>query len=238
MQTDAPELRLDERIWAWYLEHTKETAVAGIVIVVVGLGIGFFIYEQNARQTTAGQALSQAFFESQAAGPRGASAAPAMFLRVANDHSGTPAAGYARLLAAGQLYVAGNYPEAQKQFEDCISDPDPRLAEEAMLGVATCLESLGQTNEAMNAYKRLADRQTDVPTLQAKFALGRMYEAQGKLDQARALYDDVGRSGGQSSLAEEAGMRMHEILRAHPELTPGAGSPTNRPAGTLNGPPS
>lgn len=224
MQTDTPDLRLDEKLWAWYLEHKKETTVAGVAILVVGLGIGLYFYQQNARITSAGEALSAAYFESETAGAR-SPAVPGFFLKVADDHPGTPAAGYARLLAAGKLYLAGNYPAAQKEFEACISNPDGRLSEQAMLGVATCLESSGQTNEAMNAYKRLADRPADIPSLQAKFALGRLYEAQGKLDQAKNIYDEVGRAGGNSSIAEEAGLRMHEIIRSHPEMAPSA--PTN-----------
>ena len=221
MQTDAPDLRLDEKIWTWYLEHKKETTVAGVAILVIGLGVGFYFYQQNARVTSAGEALSQAYFESEVMGAKSPSV-PGLFLKVAEEHPATPAAGYARLLAGGRLYMDGNYPEAQKEFESCIGNPDGRLSEQAMLGVATCLEASGQTNEAMNAYKRLADRSPDVPTLQAKFALGRMFEAQGKLDQAKTIYDEVGRAGGNSTVAEEAGLRMHEIIREHPEMAPSA----------------
>ncbi len=106
-----------------------------------------------------------------------------------------------------------------------------------MLGIAACLEGAGKTNEAMTAYQRVANRQADISQLQAKFALGRLYENQGKFEQARALYDEVGRAGGQSSLGQEAGLRMHELIRAHPDLAPGKAA-TNAPAANIATPPA
>src|SRR5206468_9899815 len=97
-------------------------------------------------------------------------------------------------------------------FDRCTREyPSSSILGEALLGSASCLDAQNKTTEAATAYKNLIDRHPgDVAVPQAKFALARVYESQGKLEQARNLFEEVARTDptGQTSLASEAGMRL------------------------------
>jgi hypothetical protein len=55
---------------------------------------------------------------------------------------------------------------------------------------------------------------------QAKFALGRLYQAQDKPELARDMYQDVERALPFTTLGNEAGMRLEELLAKYPKLAP------------------
>ena len=60
---------------------------------------------------------------------------------------------------------------------------------------------------------------------QAKFALARLYEAQNKPELARDLYQDVERAAPLSTLGNEAGVRMEELIAKNPSLAPAPALP-------------
>jgi tetratricopeptide (TPR) repeat protein len=69
-------------------------------------------------------------------------------------------------LGLERLYNASEHDKAQQQVEEARtlyarligeSKDDPVLAQEAMMGVAKARESLGDVDEALNDYRRLAD---------------------------------------------------------------------------------
>ena len=65
------------------------------------------------------------------------------YLRVANEHKGTQAAGRAIMLAGTTLFAQGQYEDAQKQFEKFTREyPASSFVPEALYGVASCLEAI------------------------------------------------------------------------------------------------
>jgi TolA-binding protein len=125
-------------------------------------------------------------------------------------------------MAAGNLFTENKFSEAQAQFEKFTREyHDSPLMGQALLGVAACLDAQAKTDAAIAAYKNLIDRHpSDIVVPQAKFALSRLYEAQNKPDMARDLLQDVERGNPYTSLGNEAGMRLEELIAKYPQLAP------------------
>ena len=99
---------------------------------------------------------------------------------------------------------------------------------EALLGIGACLDADGKGRDAIAAYKDLIDhRPGDVVLPQAKFALGRLYEANSEPEKARNQFEEVARENPYSSLGSEAGMRLEELNMKYPQLMPATPTPTN-----------
>jgi len=198
-------------------------------ILVVGLIIALFVYRQNEAEITASEALSNVSMpQASASGIR-----PDLvegYLKVAANYPKSTAGARALLLAAGGLFVDGKYEEAKTQFERFKREySDSLFMGEALLGIAASLDAQGKTRDAMAAYKDLIDhRPGDSNVPQAKFALGRLHEAQNEPEQARSLFEDVERSVPYGSLGDEARMQLEELKTKFPKLlAPVMPMPTN-----------
>jgi predicted negative regulator of RcsB-dependent stress response len=224
MESDATQFAIFYKLWAWSEAHKKQLLWGAIAVIVAGLGITFWVLQQDAKQNNANDALSKVSAHGLSANSVDA------LLKVVSDYSGTPAAERAALLAASELFMAGKYTDAQAQFQKYLKDyAESPFIPQAALGVAACLDAQGKTNEAITAYQNVADRygnENVVP--QAKFAKARLLEAQGKLQEARNLYADLNNTVRYGSIAEESAFRMEELTAAHPEL-----APTNPPPAAM-----
>lgn len=228
METDVTESLNLAKLWVW-LETNRKPALWGAVVVVgAGLILWFILWQHGEKQIAAGEALSDIVM-AQMAGPN-ARPAPEAYLKVAANYPSSGAGAQALLLAGGTLFAEGKYDQARMQFQRFrLEHPDSPLYTVALLGAASCLDAQGKVTEAIAAYKDIKDHHAlDIVAPQAKFALARMYEAQNQLEPARALFDELARDPN-TSLGSEAGMRLEELLLAHPELVPAAPAQTNAP---------
>ncbi|HSU53009.1 MAG TPA: tetratricopeptide repeat protein [Candidatus Dormibacteraeota bacterium] len=232
METKVAELSASDRFWGWYESNKKQALYAGIAVVVIGLGVGFFMWNKNEQQVAAGESLASLSWTM--TGPNGTSkpGAADAYLKLAASHPNSNVGARALLMGAGDLFVSGQYDRARTEFERCAREyRDTGLVGQALLGVAACLDAQNKTNEAMTAYKDLVEHHPADPAVpQAKFALGRLAEAQGKPEQARTLFEDVARSDPQGSLGSEAGMRLEELRVKYPALFAPPPAPTPMPA--------
>ena len=125
--------------------------------MVVGLIVAFVLYRADEADVAASEALSNVALPQMTGASRGDTADA--YLKVAATYPGSRAGARALLLAAGGLFVEGKYAEAKTQFEtfnrEYASSP---FRGEALLGIASCLDAQGKTNEAVTAYKDLIDR--------------------------------------------------------------------------------
>jgi tetratricopeptide (TPR) repeat protein len=175
---------------------------------------------------------------------------------VASEHAGTRAAERALIQVGGYLFTDKKYAEAQAIFNRIIQEyGDGEWVPQAFLGVATCMDALGKTNEAIEEFEKLRKRFSNHPVIdEAKLPLARLYEAQ-KPEEAYKLYDELVKSspGNQmSGLSAEAGLRKEDLKEKHPELakldapilppqpmpTPGAPNITNRQVFTVTNRPT
>ena len=210
MNTEAAATLGWHRFLNWLESNWKKAAQAAAVVGLVALVVSFYFWRQDQQEIAAGEALSNV------TGTGGAED----YLKLAAQFSKTAAAPRAVLLAAGDLFAAGKYADAQAQFERVLHDyPESSFRVQAMLGVAASLDAQGKTADATTRYSDLIQRYpNDAVAAQAKSALARLYEAQNQPDKALQLYQDLARSEAYSSFGLEAGIRMQDLLAKHPEL--------------------
>ncbi len=219
MRSDVEQLPLNDRLWAWF-ETNKTQAVGGAVIVaLVAMVVGFFMWRHGQQADKASEALSSVMLE-QATMPNGQPATAPSFLKMAAEYPDSGAASRALIFAAADLFTAGKFDDSRMQFERFSRDHrDSQFMGVALLGVAACYDAQGKTNEAVTAYKDLIDHHPGETVLpQARFALARLYAGMGQPDKAFPLFDDVARDNPYSSVGSEAGMRLEELKMKYPGL--------------------
>jgi tetratricopeptide (TPR) repeat protein len=219
MESDAGQLPLSHKAWAWFEANKKQTLWGAGGVLVLGAIVAFFLYQQSEAEVAASEALSNVSVPQLTGGGRGDVADA--YLKVAATHPKSRAAARALLLAAGSLFTEGKYPEAKTQFDRFRREhSDSPFMGEALLGIAACLDAQeGKARDAIAAYKDLIDHHPgDVVLPQAKFALARLYEAQNEPEQARNLFEEVEHSDPYGSLGSEAGMRLEELKLKYPKL--------------------
>ena len=234
METDVTESISFYKVWAWLEVRKKPVAWCAAILVALGLFIWFLIWQHDEKEIAAGQALSGVLLAQNTTRSNLSGA----YLKLASTYSDSSAGPRALLLAAGSLFIEGQYDQAKTQFDRFRREyGDNPMVGEALLGIAACLDAQGKTDEAIAAYGDLVQRhpgQSVIP--QAKFALARLFEAQNKPEPARNLFEDVYRSNPYDSLGSEAGMRLEELRMKYPALFPTAPSPTNNMPITLEKP--
>jgi predicted negative regulator of RcsB-dependent stress response len=218
---------------AWMHANRNRLITISIIILVVGAAIGGFIWHKQYVESEAADALSNIkppTTAQEAATPNAASAQP--YLTVADSFPGTRAAARALLIAGGIQFDAGQFEPAQNTFRKFMSEySDSRLANQALLGVAACLEALGKTAEAATAYDDLIKRhQADSTTPQAKSALARLYVAENKPELAKHLYEELASVNNNDTWSVEAGIQLQELLAKYPDLKKAPARPAAAPA--------
>ena len=227
MESEVGRLASLLKLWAW-LETNKKQAIWGAgIVVVLGLVIWFLVWHHGEKEVKAGEALSEVFVKQALAGGAIGPETAQGYLKVAATYPGFDAGAEAMLLAAGSLFIGGNYDAARAEFERFVREyHGSPLRSQALLGIAACLDAQHKASEAMTAYNSLISQHPNDPvTPQAKFALARLYEAQNKPELARNLFEDVAR-GRNTLVGSEAGIRLEELYQAHPNLAPVAPAPT------------
>lgn len=194
----------------WLDKNRKLLIQAVVIVMIAAFVVSFYFWKKGQKETAAGEALSEI---------SGANAA-ADYLKLAEQYPNTAAAPRAVLLAAGDLFDNGKYPEAQAQYERLSRDyPESTLRVAAALGLAACLDAQGKIADAITRYNDFIQRNpNDAATAQARAALGRLYETQGKPDKALQIYQEIQRAEANTSFGMEAAMRAQAVLAQHPEL--------------------
>lgn len=225
MDSDAAQLPMFDRLEIWFGKNRKQALTGLTIVIAVGLIVGFYMWYAQEKEANASEALTSV---SLPVGPGAHADTADAYLKVAATYPKSSAGARAVLLAGGTLFVDGKYDQARAQFEKFVREyRDATFMGEALLGIAACNDAQGKTDEAIRAYKDLADHHSGDPSVpQAKFALARLYEAQGKPQLARTYFEDVARAEPYSSLGSEAGMRLEELKLKHPELFAAASTPT------------
>jgi predicted negative regulator of RcsB-dependent stress response len=211
MQTQDAPAEFIFKLWPW-LEANKNRLIGALVGIIVIAGIWYFVSAQReAREVTAGEALSTV----ELAPPAGTtpSQLAASYEQLAATYAGTSTGKRAQLQAAGALFAAGNYAEAQAQFQKSLdADSTGIFAPTAELGLAACQEAQNKTDLAAAAYQRVISAFPSSPySIQAEFGLGRIADEQGKAADAISHYEKVATGAIGGTIAQEAQMRLTEL---------------------------
>jgi TolA-binding protein len=215
----------------WLDENRGKVIRYGIILVIAGVLVAFFIWQTKQKEILASQAVSEALDPMRIMGLDESGEAPAAqtFLDLATKFSGTPAGARALLFGAGALFEDGKYSEAQARFDEFMRDyAESPMRVQAQLGLASCLEAQGRAEEAGNQYQAVIDRNPGSYVLpQAKFELALLQQSQGNTEEAYKLFQELVRPETGGAYAGSARMRIEALLIEHPSLRQ-----TNAPAGT------
>ncbi len=198
------------KFWPWFEANRKR-----LIILAVGAVVVLFLWyltatQREQRAIAAGQALAQVQLNLPA-NPTAQQVADA-YLKIATQYAGTVAAERAQLEAAAVLFSAGRYDEAQAQFQKLSANSTSLLAPAARLGAGASLEAAGKPDAAVTEYRAVVTGYPNAAeALPAKYALGRVLEAQGKFSEAANYYQDLTRSQLAGSLGQEAAQRLSQI---------------------------
>jgi predicted negative regulator of RcsB-dependent stress response len=212
---DAPATYLF-KIWPWIETNKVRIASgAGALLVATGL-IYFYSWQRDQKEVNAGNDLTQLMISDQHSSTPVQQAG--LYLKIARANQNTSAGQRAFLQSATMLFEAGQYAEAQTQFEQFLSQyPDSFFAGQAALGAATSLDAQGKMDLAAAAYQRVISAYPDpLVANYAKYSLAQIDERQGKPAEALKLYQDVASSSHNSSLGSEAGIRTMELKMKQP----------------------
>jgi TolA-binding protein len=201
------------KLWPWFEANVKRLAFGAAILIIIVFVFSFYSYRQDQREITAGQELTQ--IDLSESSDQLADAC----LKIATDYAGTAAGQRALLQGATTLFTMGKYNDAQTQFQKFLDTyPDNFFAPQATLGVAASLDALGNADLAVSAYEKAAGQTADANVVvNAKFALARIDESQGKLAEAARLYGEVARAYPNTSLGSEAGLRAMELNEKLPK---------------------
>jgi TolA-binding protein len=216
---DAPATYLF-KLWPWIEANKIRLMAAGGVILVAAGVLYFSSWQQDQNEIAAGLALTQLMMSD----PHGTSSGQQadQFLKIAQNYQKTVAGERALLQSAAMLFETGNYPDAQKQFQQFLSQyPGSSFAAQAALGAATSLDAQGKTDLAIDAYQRIINTYADAMAANmARYDLAQINEHQGKVTEAIGHYEDIMRSIPNSPLSSEAGLRVMELKMQSPSASP------------------
>jgi predicted negative regulator of RcsB-dependent stress response len=196
------------KLWPWIEDNKKRLGIAGGIIVAAILVFFFVSSQREQREIDAGKALTQVVVST--AGDQLADA----YLKIAADHPSTLAGQRALLQAAAAMFESGRYADAQTQFQNFLdAHPDGEFSWQAALGVAASLDAQGKSDLAVDAYQQVVNSPSDNTegASVAKLAIARIYETQGKVNEAFSLYGEVMRANPNGALGSEASVRAMEL---------------------------
>ena len=210
------------KFWPW-LEANRKRLIGVAVVVGVALLVWYFITTQRAQKAVeAGQAYTalQLNLPPNPTMPQ----VTAAFLNIASQYPGTLAAQRAQLQAAVLMFGAGNYADAQALLQKVLdANSAGPLTAAAELAIAACLEAQNKPDDAIKAYRAVTTSHADsAEALPARFALGRVLEAQGKLAEAGSYFQAVMSSPLAGSLGSEAAQRLAQIQAKLAAVKPAA----------------
>ena len=219
----------------WFENHKLHLAYAGAAALAVWLAAFTYNHVRTGKEAEANAALAAL---SKPADRAGKSAPPqaSEYVRVADQHAGTPAGERASLYAADRLFTEGKFVDAKARFEKYLAaNPSSPAAATALMGVAACQEATGETDKAVATYGEVFSRHGSAPEAQqAKLALGMLYELKQQPEQALREYDAVLSAKPATVWRAEAEMRREQLVRSNPRL--GSSTAVVAPASTVVAP--
>ena len=218
MESDLTQSAVFLKLWAWGDKNRKQLLYGLIGLVLVGTVVAFWLAHAQQKQRDANVELSKVVSRL-VTGP-GGEASPDALLKVNSDYPDTDAGQRALLLAAGNLFTQGKYDVAMGEFQKFLKDYNSSpFAGEAALGIASCYDALGKTNDAASYYQGVVDKfatQNNV-VAQAQLRLAELLVAQGKFREARTALEDLSRKAQGTTIGTEAAAALQALNAAHPE---------------------
>ena len=181
----------------------KNVIIGGIVALVVGIAVGFFVKNcSNEKFTTAStdMAKAQEYFASAVMGNDSVLFQKALngdsinagFLTVIESNGSGKVANLAKLYAGICYARLGNLQEAANYLEQYDANDDEMVSPAALGALGNVKASMGQLDEAVATLIKAAEK-ADNNTLSPQFLIqaGEILESQGKKAEALVLYEQI-----------------------------------------------
>ncbi len=197
--------------WAHWIE-THRTQAIGAVVVLVLIGLGFFLWRQSAR--SADEQASVEFLRARQSYFAGNWALAASDLSgFLARHGGSSYDDDATFFMADAMYQAGQFPQAIEALEAFLDEhEDSPLADNARELMAASYQQAGQMPQAIALYQRaLEEAETDAARIEHREALARIYEAQGDKESAANQYRAIVELDPEGDAAREARRKLVEV---------------------------
>jgi tetratricopeptide (TPR) repeat protein len=193
--------------------------IAALVALAVVLAVTLGVRIAGSSASGAGDVKSErALATARAAfGTGGLPAGITALEEVRAKHGRSVAGREATYLLANALYESGDFAKAKTTYEEFLKRPlhDDLLVDGAKLGVAACLEEMGDLAGAVKAYGEVwTNGLTPGSRLQAALAAARCAEAQGAFQEAIQLYDGAIAAYPESAEATEARFAIERVRAA------------------------
>ena len=213
----------------WSIEHRSKLIAGGIalaVIVAAVVGIWYYLDQQDQK---AGVDLSRALrtlntdirpagtpaqldFPSFGSTKERATEARKQFQAVIDRYPHTHAAQVARYFVGRTSADLGDHAAAERAFQEVASVGNDDLAALARLALASVYRSQGRFKEALEIYKKLADKPTvSVGKATALLEEAATYEASQQPLEAKRIYEQVQKENPTTDAAQIASARLQEI---------------------------
>jgi len=141
-----------------YVQENAQNFIAGLVgIVVIIMGINYFIQTQEQSQAEAAALLGDMLIAEQAGQKEEAIRTGE---QLQTTFAGTDASAQATVLLGNLQFNSGNYAEAERHFQNYLANYEPVdvLTLAASNGLAACLQAQGQVEQAAQRYEEIAAR--------------------------------------------------------------------------------
>ncbi len=213
----------------WSVEHKNKLIVGTVAVVAaVALVLGGWYY-LNQQDLKASSELSQAVrtmstqirpanmpaqpdFPSFASAKERATAAQTQLQKVINEYPHTKSADFARYFLGVSAIDLGDNAAAEKDFKEVASVHNDDLAALANFALASIYRNSGRQKDAIDIYKKLADKPTrTLGKTAAQMELAATYEAAQQPGEAKRIYEQVQKENPNSEAAQMASAKVQQI---------------------------
>lgn len=207
----------------WAKAHQEFVAVAGIMLLLVGIGVPYFLHNREQSEKDAQGYLFQGqnylhFQVDPKNGPFRSEVekqqqALQTFQHILTDYSGTQSAKLARYYTAKCQYSLGQYIQAYASFDSATQElRNNPLGDEAYLGKILCLESQNQFPQAaLLAETFLRDHSSSFIASEVRLELSNIYFKTNDKLKAMDQLKTLAQTDPDSNWGKEAARRLKNI---------------------------
>ena len=207
----------------WARTHQEALAVAGILIILLAIGVPYYLHLQEQKEKDAATFLNmgQYYLHAQVDPQRGPfkselernQEALKTFLRVTTDYAGAPSAKIARYYVAKCQFISGQYPLAYVSFDLASQElKSTPLEDEAALGKILCLEVQGQWTQAISLYEAfLTEKPNSFLAPEFRLHLAESYLKAGNKSKALEEFKTTSEKYPDTSWGKQAAWRLSDL---------------------------
>jgi TolA-binding protein len=216
----------------WAKSHVLVAATIGLV-VIMAVTLAVRVAGSSATNGRGNPKAERALAEARAAfGTGGLPAGISALESVRSKHGRSAAGREATYLLGNALFEAGEFQKSKEAYEEYLRHPayGDLMRDGASLGIAGCLEELGDHASAAKAYREIWETgRTPAAKAQAALASARCMNTQGATAEALGMYKDLIAAYPDSPEAAEAQFALQRVEGGD---SPKGGPPTAAPAAT------